>query len=75
VDGLFVQPTPCRIVNEESGTYTHHLETGFEFELTRALDFDITLIWDRIQDPRPDSDGIVPEQDDYRLVFFLGLDL
>jgi hypothetical protein len=60
--------------NEESGTYTHHLETGLEFELTRLFDFDITLIWDRIQDPRPDSDGIMPAQDDYRLVFFLGLD-
>jgi len=64
-----------QIVNEESGTYTHHLETGFEFELTSILDFDISLIWDRIQDPRQDAFGIVPEQDDYRLVFFIGLDL
>lgn len=63
------------IVNEESGTYTHHLETGFEFELTSKLDFDITFIWDRIQNPQADALGIVPEQDDYRLVFFLGLDL
>lgn len=63
------------IVNEESGSYTHHLETGLEFELTKILDFDITFIWDRIQNPQPDSLGIVPEQDDYRLVFFLGLDL
>ena len=64
-----------QIVNEESGTYTHHIETGLEFELTSILDFDITFIWDRIQNPRPDAFGIVPEQDDYRLVFFLGLDL
>ncbi len=62
------------IVNEESGTYTHHLETGFEFELTSILDFDISFIWDRIQNPRPDALGIEPEQDDFRLVFFLGLD-
>jgi len=63
------------IVDEESGTYTHHLVTGLEFELTRVLDFDVSFIWDRIEDPRPDEDGIVPEQDDYRLVFFLGFDL
>lgn len=63
------------IVNEESGTYTHHLETGFEFELTSILDFDITFIWDRIQNPQSDALGIVPEQDDYRLIFFFGLDL
>jgi hypothetical protein len=62
------------IVNERSGTYTHHLETGLELELTRLLDFDITFIWDRIQNPQPDADGLIPEQDDYRLVFFLGFD-
>lgn len=62
------------IVNEESGTYTHHLLTGLEFELTTILDFDVTFIWDRIQDPRPTAGGIVPEQDDFRLTFFLGFD-
>jgi len=62
------------IVNDESGTYTHHLLTGLEFELTTILDFDITFIWDRIQNPRADSAGIVPEQDDFRLTFFLGFD-
>ena len=63
------------IVNEESGNYTHHLETGLEFELTTIIDFDITFVWDRIQNPRPDALGIFPEQDDYRLIFFLGFDL
>jgi len=62
------------IVNKQSGTYTHHLETGLELELTRLLDFDITFIWDRIENPQPDADGVVPKQDDYRLVFFLGFD-
>ena len=63
------------IVNEESGNYTHHLETGLEFELTTIIDFDITFVWDRIQNPRPDALGIFPEQDDYRLIFVLGFDL
>jgi len=62
------------IVNEESGTYTHHLLTGLEFELTTLLDFDITLVWDRIQDPKMNSDGTFPEQDDFRLTFGLGID-
>ncbi len=60
------------IVNEESGTYTHHLATGFEFELIGDLDFDVTFIWDRIQDPRQNSDGSFPEQDDFRTIFGLG---
>lgn len=62
------------VVNKQSGTYTHHLETGLELELTRLLDFDITFIWDRIEDPQPDADGVLPKQDDFRLVFFLGFD-
>ena len=62
------------IVNEDSGTYTHHMLTGLEFELTSLLDFDITLVWDRIQDPRANSDGTFPKQDDFRLTFGLGFD-
>jgi len=62
------------IVNEESGTYTHHLLTSLEFEITKLLDFDITLVWDRIQNPREDSNEIKPEQDDFRLMFGLGID-
>jgi hypothetical protein len=62
------------IVNEESGTYTHHMLTSLEFEITKLLDFDITLVWDRIQNPREDSTGITPEQDDFRLMFGLGID-
>ena len=60
------------ILNEESGTYTHHLATGFEFDLIGDLDFDVTWVWDRIQDPRQNSDGSFPEQDDLRMMFGLG---
>ncbi len=63
-----------QIVNKVSGTYNHHMVTGFEVELTSLLDFDITFIWDRIEDPRPDSDGNVPDSDDFRLILGLGLD-
>ena len=59
------------VVNEESGTYIHHAKTSLEFEITGYLDFDLSLIWDRIQDPAPDENGIVPEQDDF--YFFCGL--
>lgn len=62
------------IVNQESGTYTHHLVTGLEFELTRILDLDISFIWDRTQNPRPEADGVVPKKDDLRLVLFVGFD-
>jgi len=49
------------ITNEESGRYIHRFVTGFDVEMTSLLDFNIGLVWDRIQEPRPDSDGVVPE--------------
>ncbi len=60
------------VVNEESGTYTHHLMTGFEFEFFGDFDFDVSFVWDRIQNPRENSDGTFPEQDDFRMIFSLG---
>ena len=62
------------IANEESGTYSHHLFTGLDFELTSLLDLEVGFVWDRVQDPQPDSAGVVPEKDDYRLSFGLGID-
>ena len=58
--------------DEESGTYTHHIDTGLEIELIGDLDFNVSWIWDHIQNPRPLEDGTLPEQDDTRLVFGLG---
>jgi len=60
------------VVNEESGTYTQHLVTGFEFDLIGDFDFDISLVWDRIQDPRQDSNGDFPQKDDFRTIFGIG---
>ena len=60
------------VVNQESGTYTHHLMTGFEFDLFGDFDFDVSWVWDRIQDPRMGADGTFPEQDDFRTIIGLG---
>ncbi len=58
-----------QIVNQESGTYIHHLQTGFEFDIFSDFDFDVSVVWDRTQDPREDSDGTVPKQNDLRTIF------
>ena len=62
------------ILNEESGTYTHHFIVALETELTGWLDFDISFVWDRIQDPQPEADGTVPKSNDFYLIFSLGID-
>ena len=51
----------------EVGGYTHHMIATFESEITGSLDFDVSLIWDRISEPATDADGNTPEPDDYRL--------
>jgi len=63
-----------QIVNEVSGKYNHHFVVGFETEVSSLLDFDIKMIWDRIQNPRPAEDTSVPLQDDFRLVVSLVFD-
>jgi putative salt-induced outer membrane protein YdiY len=55
-----------QIVNEESGTYNHHLVASFESDITKWIEFDVSWIWDRIENPTPAADGTVPEQDDFR---------
>jgi len=63
-----------QLVNEESGSYNHHMLASFETDITRLIDFDVSWIWDRIQNPRPDSDGTVPEQNDFRTTVGLTFD-
>lgn len=62
------------IVNKDSGSYTHHAIVTFETEITDLLDFDISVVWDRTQNPQPKTDGSVPEQDDFQTIFGIGVD-
>jgi hypothetical protein len=57
----------------EAGGFTHHGTITFEIDVTRRIDLDITLIWDRISNPQTESSGVVPEKDDFRLNLSLGV--
>ncbi len=61
-------------VNEASGEYLHHFETGLEIELSSGFDLDLTLYIDRTETPHPDEHDNIPEQNDYRFVVSLGYD-
>ncbi len=52
---------------KDSGGYTHHMIGTLESELTRQLDFDISLVWDHIGQPTKDDLGIAPDPNDFRL--------
>jgi len=71
----FIAGYRVQLTNQASGGYSHHAITTLETELTDNLDFDISLIWDRIQHPTKTSDGATPERDDFKLIFGLGLDI
>jgi len=62
------------IVKPEAGRYTHHFVTSLSVDSFGPLDFDISFVWDRVQQPRPESSGVVPKKDDFRLIFGLGFD-
>ena len=38
------------------------------------LEFDISFVWDRTEDPRPEDDGTLPEKNDYYLIFSVGVE-
>jgi hypothetical protein len=62
------------LLNRDSGTYTHHATAGVEIELTKILDLDLSVVWDRTANPRTREDGSVPEQDDFRFIAGVSLD-
>jgi len=62
------------LTNEANGRYNHHIVLGLENELLSWLDFDITAIWDRTQMPEEDTDGNIPELNDFQFLFGLGVE-
>jgi len=51
-----------------------HLFTTLSFDLTDAWDFEAAFTWDRVVTPTADSEGNLPEQDDYRFSYGLNVD-
>jgi hypothetical protein len=63
------------LTREDAGRYIHHALVSIETEWTYTLDFDVSLYWDRTQIPQAEPDGTVPDQDDFRMVVSLGIEL
>jgi hypothetical protein len=55
-------------VDEDSGSYQHHLLTTLSSDLAGNFDIDISFVWDRTDMPPPLADGTFPKQDDFRLM-------
>jgi putative salt-induced outer membrane protein YdiY len=57
-----------RLLNDDNGRYTHHMISTISVDLVKDFDIDFSYIWDRIEKPQEDSDGELPEQDDYQFI-------
>ena len=63
------------LANKASGGYTHHAIGTVETELTDLLDFDVSLVWDRIQYPAKTASGVTPDKDDFKLLVGLSFEI
>ena len=52
----------------------HHYRSTLSFDVWGPLDFDVSFIWDRIEDPAKDNDGDQPDSNDFRLTVGIGLE-
>jgi len=55
-------------LEKDAGRYQHHIINTLSTDLIGGIDLDVSLIWDRTENPQADEDNTIPEQDDYRLV-------
>jgi putative salt-induced outer membrane protein YdiY len=63
----FIAKYNIQYSNKETGGYTHHIILTINSEITGALDFDTSFIWDRTAHPTEAADGTAPFPDDYRI--------
>jgi len=58
-----------------SGGMTYHTITSLDYELTKSIDLDLSLLWDRIDDPIANELGETSNNDDIRITFGIGVEL
>jgi hypothetical protein len=68
----FSQTINFFLTSEEAGLFSLHTASTLEFEIKRHLDLNISLVWDYLQNPRPESSGFLPEHSDLRLNLGVG---
>ncbi len=67
----FIHTYNIAIVDQDSGGYTHHMVTTLETEITGALDFDVSFVWDHTSKPTTRDDGTIPVRNDTQIIFGL----
>lgn len=63
-----------QFTRREVGETTHHAVSTLSLDVTRRLDLDVSLVWDRISVPKAGADGRTPKPDDFRLIVGAGVE-
>jgi putative salt-induced outer membrane protein YdiY len=61
-------------VIRDIANYTHNMQCSFSYEISDVFIFDITVYWDRVNQPAADEQGNVPVKDDFSIVFSTGVE-
>ena len=61
--------------SNDAGGMRHKNDLGFDIDLVGDLEFSIKAIWEHVSQTKADSDGVVPEKDDYKINFGLSYEL
>ncbi len=51
-----------------------HFDSTLSVDITKVLEVNLTFIWDRVGQPQPDSQGVIPLNDDVTLSLGLGIE-
>jgi putative salt-induced outer membrane protein YdiY len=71
----FILQYQGQYTGRQAGDTAHHTVGTLSIDLTKRLDLDVSIVWDRINNPKVGADGVQPKPDDFRLTVGLGLHL
>jgi hypothetical protein len=69
----FYQTIDATLASEAAGLYSHHFISTLEFEIKHALNLDLSFVWDYLQNPQAEADGVVPKHSDLRVTLGVGV--
>jgi len=62
------------LTSRDAGLFTQQLDATIRFKITHLLHLDLSLLWNRTEQPKPDSSGKTPKRDDIQTVVTFGFE-
>jgi putative salt-induced outer membrane protein YdiY len=62
------------LTSQDAGLFTQQLVGTVRYKITHVLHVDLSLTWNRTEQPKPDSSGHTPKRDDLQTVLTFGFE-